>query len=341
MPYAPQRSQSAHPDWNTAQGMSQYYPSFLLENQSNYEAFRRDISWLGAFCDDIIRDLTAKGYTCRLDDSNLASSSSSLTQQTHWTSPSTSPPSLFENLQPSPTSSRSQYGHSPHDNASFASPAADISEEYNIRPFLSRSSHASSTYNDSHSQSTRGACLLAQSTQQISNFQSTLRHGSEFNGIARPRGPSPPRRAAQSVPPPASSSSAVTSHPISEVPLLEPYWVLRLLTYKDMRNQSSGFAGEIFYDMVYVAVTPEPDPSWINDLADLTGQESQLITKWFKNRQKRRLSLRNSECMRLSNSTSIRTGAKHFLSSGTFLQCIRSHLRDLMGKIHSDPDDVY
>ncbi len=295
MLYAPQRSQSAHPDWNTARGMCQYYPSFLLQNQIYYEAFRRDISWLGAFCDDIIRDLTAKGYTCRPNDSNLASSSSSLTRQTHWTSPSTSPPSLFENLQvsgtsesdplrliwppifspstparqPSPTSLRSQYGHSSHDTASFASPEADISEEYNIRPFLSRSLHTSSTYNESHSQPTRG-CLPSRSVYPT-NFQSTLRRGSEFNGIARPRGPSPSRRAAQSVPSRASSSSAVTSHPISEVPLPEPYWVLRLLTYKDMRNQSSNFAAKIFYDMMYVAVTPEPDPPWINDLADLTG----------------------------------------------------------------------
>ncbi|KAF8898303.1 hypothetical protein CPB85DRAFT_1439970 [Mucidula mucida] len=230
MPYAPQLSQSAHPDWNTAQGMSQYYPSFLLENQSNYEAFRRDISWLGAFCDDIIRDLTAKGYTCRPNDSNLASSSSSLTRQTHWTSPSISPPSLFENLQvsgtsesdplrliwppifspstpvrqPSPTSLRSQYGHSPHDNASFASPAADISEEYNIRPLLSPSSHASSTHIDSHSQPTRGR--LPSRSVYPTNRQST-RRGSDFNGMTRPRGPSPLRRAAHSVPPQASSSS--------------------------------------------------------------------------------------------------------------------------------------
>ncbi len=159
MPYAPQLSQSAHPDWSTAQGKSQYYPLFLRQHQDYYEAFRRDISWLGPFCRNIVEDLITRGYTCRLDDDDFASSSSSSSvAQTHSSSRSPHPStSSYENFQvsgtpdlfmsgpptldwlttshpstpthqPNKTSSVSQNGQSPHNTASSASPRTDISD---------------------------------------------------------------------------------------------------------------------------------------------------------------------------------------------------------------------
>ncbi len=136
--------------------------------------FAEIISWLGPFCKNIVEDLITRGYTCRLDDNNFASSSAA---QTHSSSrsphPSTSSPSSYENFQvsrppdlfmsgpptldwlptshpstpthqPNKTSSVLQYGQSPHNTASSASPRTDISD---ITSFLSDSSpHASSTY---------------------------------------------------------------------------------------------------------------------------------------------------------------------------------------------------
>ncbi|KAF8908447.1 hypothetical protein CPB85DRAFT_1436069 [Mucidula mucida] len=215
MPYAPQLPQSAHPDWSIAQGKSQYYPLFLWQHQDYYEAFRRDISWLEPFCRNIVEDLITRGYTCRLDDNDFASSSSSSSvAQTHSSSrsphPSTSSPSSYENFQvsgppdlfmsgpptldwlptshpstpthqPNKTSSVSQYGQSLHNTASSASPRTDISD---ITSFLSDSSpHASSTYNDSYSQPTRGRSVYpaSRATTSLPPQASSSSHQNDFS----------------------------------------------------------------------------------------------------------------------------------------------------------------